>query len=347
MSIFELGVTLFTGFMLVGIGFFVLKRGFTFFSSSDQLWKNITRWRVFSDTSPSPQMLEDIKQSWCYLRAMMLIGGGIGILLLGICIAALSLVTTGTLDGNGSGNAMFFLAIAYIYLFVGLGLGGIFAVWHLRRVAKRKVTYADLRRRRLSDYRGKILPWIPLVAMVETVAFSWFFAPHLGATLRFIQLDGTTVNVPNNLWMLSIVPAVIIVLSVLAEFLMRRLTRLSRLVITSDTTVSQRADDMLRASVISMVQVYELTAVFYLGILQSSIVMNSLWASGYWQMGNRPYNLLANAFFGLLFLTLVIGGGLAALRSPLGGNLSRWPWQTKQDAAIGDPALMEEKARMS
>jgi hypothetical protein len=63
--------------------------------------------------------------------------------------------------------------------------------------------------------------------------------------------------------------------------------------------------------------------------LQGSLVVRSLWASGYWQLGNRPYHEISDMFFLVLLLTLVLGGCLALAHGRLGGTVSGWPWQIK------------------
>ena len=201
-------------------------------------------------------------------------------------------------------------------------------MWHLRKAAKRGVTYADLRQRHLSDYRSNHLRWIPLVVLVATVAFTLFFAPHLGATLELMQ-SHSMVDMLYRLWMLSAVPCAIVVVSLVAEFLMSRLARLSRLLITSDPTISQRADNMLRATAIAIIQAYVLASIIYLGMLQDGIIVRSLFASRYWQLGNRPYNEISGVFVFTLLLTLIFGGYLTIACSRPGGKLSLWPWQTK------------------
>lgn len=330
MSIDEIGVTLLVGFIFIGVGLYGLKRGFSLWATKEQLWKSIQKWRVFSTPYPSPQMLEDIKRSWCYLRSMLVIGAGVGLLAMVVGMVAISLATTGTVDGGDSGDGIFFVPIFYFCFSVGCGLSGMFAVWRLRKTTKRQITYADLRRRRLSDYRSGFLRWLPLAILAETIAFSWFFTPHLGSMLRLLQSGSVPLDVPNSLWLISIIPCAIVVVSVLAELLMARIARLSRLLVTSDPEVSQRADDMLRAMVIGTVQAYVLLTVTLLGILQGNLIMRSLWASGYWQMGNRPYSIIADIFFLLLILTLGIGSVWIVTYDPFGGKVAGWPWQTKK-----------------
>ncbi|GCE28419.1 hypothetical protein KDA_39030 [Dictyobacter alpinus] len=330
MSILEICVILCLSLAFLYMGSRGLKRDFSTVASSDQLWKSMLRWHVLSDvTSPSPQMLEEIKQSWCYLRAMTVIGGGISLLLLLIVMVAFSLLTTGTIIGDYVNDGMFFTAITYSNVVVGFGLGGAFAVWHLRRVARRKVTYAELRQRQLSDYQGTLLPWIPLAAVVETLLLNWLFAPHIGKAVQ-VQWNDSIVTLPNNLWVINIVPAAMILVAIVAQCLMLIVTRMSRLLITADPKVSQHADDMLRANVISMVQIYALATVFSLGMIQINVIMRNLWASHYWTDGNMPFKTMPEIFMFVLVLTLVGGGGLAALYSPLGGNHTGWPWQPKR-----------------
>ncbi|GCE21205.1 hypothetical protein [Dictyobacter kobayashii] len=330
MIILEICLTIVTSIALLGLGFYGLKHNFPLIATEEQLQKSLNRWQVFAEVQPSPKMLADIKQSWRYLRAITLIGGGLGLILMLIGVVIISLLTTGTVDGSDAGDSAFFTAITYASLFVGFGIGGIFAVWRLRKAAQSHITYADLHQRRLSDYRNGLIHWLLALGLVETIAFSCFFAPHLGSTLRLLQSNGAPLDIPNNLWILSIVPGAIVVISIVAELLMLRIAHLSRLLVTSDPTVSQRADDMLRANVIGMVQIYALITIFYLGLLQNTLIIRSLWAAGYWKMSDRPYSAISSLFYFLFFLTLGLGGVLVATYGPPRGKNSGRPWQTKR-----------------
>jgi hypothetical protein len=325
MSLLNICVVSLASFLLIGAGLYGLKRGFSLFATKHQFWKDFVAWRVFGDAYPFPQTITDVERSWCYLYAMVALGGGVGLILMEISIVVISLLTTGTVGGVDLGDGFFFTATSYSSLFVGVGAGGIFAVWRMRTVAKRSITYADLRQRRLSDYRSDLLRWLPLVVIAQTVALSWFFAPHLGATLRLLPSAGA-VALPKSLWMLSVVPGAMLVVFLVAEVIMSRLARLSRLLITSDPTVSRQADDMLRAIVIGIVQGYELAAVAYLGLSQNGLLVQSLWASGYWRMGNLPYHEITDVSFLLLKFIQVFGLCLWVARGHLGGRLSGWPF---------------------
>lgn len=335
MSMLEICLVL-TSLLAIGLGFYGLKHDFSLIASKEMLRKDLVRWQVFGDNYPSPDVLVDVRKSWRYLRVMIAIGGGVVGMLVAICIVVISLRTTGTVAGLDLGDATFFTVIFYGSFFVGFGMGGIFAVWRLRQSAKRQITYADLRQRRLSDYRSVLFRWLALVALVETIAFSWFFAPHLGSTLRLLQSDGSPVDIPNRLWVICIAPGAIVVIATVAEFLMSRIARLSRLLITSDPTISQRADDMLRETAIGMIQAYVLASVFGLALLQNGLIVRSLYASGYWNLGNRPYNELSSLFFLLLILTLGLGGALAAMHGGLRGKVVAWPRLAKQSKKLGD-----------
>jgi hypothetical protein len=336
MSIAGICLVILTSSLLIGLGFCGLKRDYSFISTEEQLQKDLVRWQVFGGIHPSATMLVDIKQSWCYLRAITAIGGGVGVLLMAFSITVISLATTGTVDGIDSGDSMFFMVTFYSSLFLGFGVGETFAIWRLRKATKRHVTYADLQQRRLSDYRSGLFRWLSLAILVETIAFSWFFAPHLGSTLRLLQSNGSPIDVPNSLWLLSIVPITIAVVSIMAEFLMSHIARLSRLLITTDPMISRRADDMLRATAIGTIQTSALVALASLGLLQNGLIVRSLWTSGYWQLGNRPYSEISSLFFFLLLLTLGLSIGLIVAHGRLGGRLSGWPCQAKPVEKLRD-----------
>jgi hypothetical protein len=327
MSILVLCVCAITSFFLIGTGLYGLKRGFSVFATKGNLWRHIVRWRVFDDAPPSAQIVAEIERSWCYLHAIAALGGGIGGILLVLGLLGGSLATTGVVDENILvTNTLFLGGSFYCSVFIGMSLGGMFAIWRMRARAKRSVSYGDLRQRRLSDYRSNFFPWMPIMMIVGTVALSWFFFPHLGTVLR-MPASISVRDVPKSLWLLGIVPAMMVVTMLIAEFFMSRLARLSRLLITAEPKISQRADDMLRATAIGMMQTLELFTMWSFAQFQITLVIGSLWASGYWQLGNRPYEAVYVLFLFLLLLALVIGSVLSATYGGLGGKISGWPWQ--------------------
>src|SRR5260221_14474828 len=108
---------------------------------------------------------------------MGILASGIG-LVLAMIGWAMALLATGksAADSPNQNNGAFFLASALLSVGIGLGSGAVFAAWRLRNAAKRGVTYADLRQRRLSDYRGKAFRWLVVALVSWTFGVLWVFA---------------------------------------------------------------------------------------------------------------------------------------------------------------------------
>lgn len=113
----------------------------------------------------------------------------------------------------------------------------------------------------------------------------------------------------------------------LGEWVLARIARVPRLLLTSQPHTAQRADDLLRALTIGALQGMELVVIGSLGAAQNSLVMANLWQSGFWQLGSRPYSSLLDLEF--LFSMVVMGSGflLSACVGRIGGRISGWPWR--------------------
>jgi hypothetical protein len=276
-----------------------------------------------------PQTLADVKRCRDYLVSMSVLAGGIGIVLAMIGWTIIALVATDTSAAANTNNGAFFLASVLLSVGIGFGIGAVFAARRLRNAAKQRVTYADLRQRRLSDYRSNAFRWLAVAMIVWTFGVFAFFAPHVGPTLQ-VDLLSKVVSVPNTVWAWCIVPGAMLLVFVLVEIVLFRIVGFSRLLVTSDATVSQHADDMLRATVIGSVLYCGLLALGHLAALPFYMFSQLLWASHYWQIGHLPYyNLLSISLFMPVVMQL-LGVGIILGRGRLGGKLSGWPWQVRQ-----------------
>ena len=325
--IVAIGLFLLLGLGIIGYSVYIRLRGLP--GSPEQWRKDLIRWRVLGPNT-LPQTLADVKRCRDYLMSMAILASGI-CLVLAMVGWAIALVATDTsaADSTNQNNGSFFLASVLLSFGIGLGIGAVFAAWRLRNATERGVTYADLRQRRLSDYRSNAFRWLSVALIAWTFGVLVFFAPHVGSTLQ-IDLIYTVVSVPNTVWGLSIVPGVMLAVFALIEMVLFRIVSFSRLLVTSDPTVSQHADDMLRATVIGSVQYCELVALGQLAALPFYMFSRLLWASHYYQISHLPYDgLLAVSLFMPVAMQL-LGLGIILGRGRLGGKLSGWPWQTKQ-----------------
>lgn len=326
MGMVTIGVFLLLGLGSIGFGVSIRLRGLPMLP--EQWQKDLITWRILGPNT-LPQTLTDVKRCRDYLMSMSILASGVCLVLAMVGWFIIALVTTGTPAASTNQiSGSVFLASALLSVGIGLGAGAVFAAWRLRSAAKRGVTYADLRQRRLSDYRSNAFIWLAVAMIAWTFGVLLFFAPHAGSTLQ-IDLLYIVVSVPNTVWGLSIVPAAMLLVFVAVEVVLFRIVGFSRLLVTLDTTVSQHADDMLRAIVIGSVQYCELLALGQLASLPFSMLSRRI------QIGQLPYTgLLAISLFmpaaiQLLGLVILLG------RGRLGGKLSGWPWQQQQVKQAG------------
>jgi hypothetical protein len=326
-AIFPIGSFLLLGLGMIGYSIYALLRGQLV--SQAQWKKDLITWQVLGPNT-LPQTLTDVKRSWDYLLSMAGLGGGIGIVLTMISWAITARVAVDTVEtaAMNYNSTSFLSASVFLSFGIGLGISAVFAAWRLRRAARRSITYADLRQRRLSDYRNNAFCWLAGAMIAWTFGVLLFFSPHIGSALQ-INLLYTVVSVPNTVLGLSIVPGTMLLVFVLAEVILFRIVHFSRLLITSDATVSQHADDMLRAIVIGTVQGCELLALAQLASLAFNSLSPHLWASHYWQIGHLLYLGLLTISWFMPVAIQFLGLGVFVMRGRLGGKLSGWPWQTK------------------
>jgi len=324
--IVPIGFFLLLGFGIIGWSIYILLRGLP--GSAEQWQKDLMSWSILGPNI-APQMLADVKRCRDYLISMSFLAGGIGIVLCMVGWSIIALIATDTSAATTQNNSSFFLASFFASFGIGLGAGAVFAAWHLRNAAKRRVTYADLRQRQLSDYRSSVFRWLAVAMIAWTFGVLMFFSSHVGSTLQ-IDLFYTVVSVPNTVWGWYIVPGVMFLVLVVIETVLLRIVGFSRLLVTSDATVSQHADDMLRAMVIGLVQYCELLALAQLAVLPFSMLSPRLWASHYWQIGHLPYFSLLSISVFMPGVMQLLGVGILLARGRLGGKFSGWPWQMRQ-----------------
>jgi len=110
---------------------------------------------------------------------------------------------------------------------------------------------------------------------------------------------------------------------VVGEVIMRRIATLSRLLVTSDPVAALRADEMLRAVTITIVQGWELMTIGNLGTAQWSLLSTNLFA-------HHSYGSAHGIIGFYVFLPSVVtmtGILLIICRGRIGGHLTGWPRQ--------------------
>jgi hypothetical protein len=256
------------------------------------------------------------------VQGATLIGSGLGLLLALASIMAVSLAATGSILATSALSGQVLLGAIVGGFLIGAAVGYWFGVQPFRRA--RSVVYADLRPRRLSDYRSGILRWLPAALIVYDAALTADLASQIGPTLR-VELNSGGILVLPAFPALVLLPLAMLVIWLSGEWLMRQAVELPRFPVTSDPAVSQRTDEMIRAQMIGILQSATLVALGYLGSAQ--------WALLTFQLA-RPHPVLSPLDLALLLAVAVLLPGflLPSTRGRLGGAVTGWPWRAKAAA---------------
>jgi hypothetical protein len=123
-----------------------------------RLWQQLVTWQIVPPSYTPPAELEEFARSRDFIQSAALIGSGGGMALTALGAAALSLAITGSLLILFAGNGYFFGALLLLIGLIGRSLGYAYGVWQLHRLTTTKIAYADLKPRRLADYRSALFP---------------------------------------------------------------------------------------------------------------------------------------------------------------------------------------------
>ena len=113
-----------------------------------------------------------------------------------------------------------------------------------------------------------------------------FLTPYLGPNMPFEVLRDTRIELP--IWVLGAIPAAMFLLLGIGEIVMGGIARLPRLSLTTNPYAAQRADNLLRALTIGMLQGFELVVISGLGNLQNLLLMANLEQVGFGTWGHGP-----------------------------------------------------------
>jgi hypothetical protein len=317
----------------IAVGLFRLTLRSTRPASSDrvarhalaEIRRQLVEWQVA--LSPDDALVRAVMAVQSRVGGATLIGSGIGLLLaLGSSIAV-SLAATGSILATSAlGGQVMVGALFCGGLLVGGSVGHWLGVQPYRRASSG--IYADLRPRRLSDYRASILRWFPATLAVYDAALTVNLASQIGPSLR-LELTGGSILVLPAFPTLFLLPAAMLLVWLSGEWLMRQAVALPRLVVTSDAAVSQRSDEMLRAEMIGVLQSATFLALGYFGEAQWALLTFQPSLRGPaligWGQATAPLDLA-------LLLAAVVGLPgflLPAMRGRLGGAVTGWPWRAR------------------
>ena len=314
--------------ILIVIGGFYMRKGngyLTYLLSSVNWRQQLEAWDVHLEKNSISTTLHEVELYWRMTRSYSLIGAGILTFLTIIGIISVSALTKAGLSTVPLLNGELLAVVLGFAMFVGYGVGYMCGVEQMKHSTSRHIIYADLRRRRASDYCSPLLQSIPIGVIIYNGINAFLIAPYLGPTLSIQLLGGGQFTLPNNPLLLSVVPCLIALAILLFALLLTRVASLPRIVAASDIAIAQRVDDMVRALSIGQLLSFEFCAVGLLTFAEFTLL--------------RPippvptYVSIIQLFGWLLYLGLILSGCmLGTCRGQLGGSISGWWWQSRDNA---------------
>ena len=231
---------------------------------------------------------------------VMLVLGALAYLVVGVVIGHL-VPPSALLGGSGGGQTVLF-----VLALVGFVGGRLVGLKRLRDRPGQALSYGDLWPRRLRDYRSPLFLALSCLVVALQIAVTLLGAPHRTGTPvldRGLPLD---------------LCAVAMILTVVAgEALLGHVVHEPRVLLVADPLTAQRADDLLRALTLTLIQGSVLTILGGVGQAQ-------------WALLNTPGSALPGALSATAFLTsyplLMLGPLTFALRGRLGGTVTGWAW---------------------
>lgn len=194
-----------------------------------------------------------------YVYSASFFGVGIGLIALTIGSALISLAIAGNLTGFDlmapQGNDAPIMSAPGVLFVTGAGGCAIMmAIWRAQREMASALNYADLHQRRLSDYRSPAFLLVIGLIFVFLCGVTALLFPYVGSFhwQQFENGRNLVITFPPALIFLA--PVLVLSSLVLLEWVMIRVVRAARLLILPNPVVSQRTDDLLRASLIGFLQ---------------------------------------------------------------------------------------------
>jgi hypothetical protein len=281
--------------------------------------KRLLTWGVITDENQAALVLPDIVEHDAKILSTATIGAGFGVII-GTLIYNLFIITIPQIALAEHTFSSFDLIPLTAFLALGYIAGYTIGIQQQRITVQRRSTYADLRQRKLVDYRYPLLPLLAIFLIASSISLTGIIATHSGSTFSVQDIFEGVTALPSFPWLLWTFPAGMITTLFICEGAMRQIVSLPRLLTIADPQISQRVDEVLRARTIGRLQSLEL---FYVGML----------SLGQWFFLRYEFWFLAPfETYAVLVLIIVIGiGGLFLddFAGRIGGKITGWPWRKK------------------
>jgi len=276
------------------------------FRKIESMWsKRLHSWQVVSQKEDAA-VLREVIITWDLLQSASKFMFGLVL----VVLAPIDLLALILSKGAIMGNLPVLLVAGSLFplgFLVGSCLAYSIGYRRVRRAMRSRVTYADLRERRLSDYRSALFLWLHGL-MVGTNCLLLLLLP---------SLPGLSLLAP-PIWIRLVICGALLLMFVVGEICLASVVRLPRLVVTSDPLVAQSADDLLRVLVIADLQHRELAAITNMIYLQWFFFLAWLLSS--------PFLVTTLMGVTLLWLLCRVLIGMGS-EGRLGGKRTGWRWQ--------------------
>lgn len=294
-------------------------------------WRQLLKWGVVTPDTAYPALLEEFSRSRDIILSSAMIGLGLAVVLFVCGSMALVWIASWTASGTFAMDMtrQFFVPALYLSFWAGYGLGYLYGVRRLRHLTAREATYGDLQPRRLSDYRSVVFPLGAAILIVGVALTTLIMWPHLVAGVPLDLGDGITRSVVPA-WLLWTLPAAMLLSLIVGELLLGKFARFPRLLLTRYPSTAQRADNLLRAQTIGVVQGLELNVIGSLGVVHGSLIGMGLWHSGFWRLGAQPLSPVLDTWYGFAAVVVLAGFLLPTCAGRIGGRIGGWPWRPAQ-----------------
>lgn len=305
--------------IFVGAGIWSILRGTRNRTNLAYIRRQLVAWQIIvPEAINASPVLVQTTSTIARLRGWGLIGAGISMSLNMLFWMGFAYITNINPTHDQPLLGATFDTAWLISLLIGYGVGHAAGVWRLRQLAKRQPAYGDIRRRSLNDYRAPIIGWFCPALTLPLVIVTALWLPHVHAT----NTIPAALNPQSSSFLLDgfLLPAQMLVFTIITEGVLRWVAQLPRLLIVADPAQAQRADDIIRATTIGALQGWQFILVGLLGVSQVSLLQ--------WHLPVTPFNL---SFFLLSCgnLSLILSGLIISLfaHGRLGGTLTGWGWQ--------------------
>ncbi len=190
-----------------------------------------------------------------YVYSACFFGVGLGQIALTIGSTLISLAIAGNLIGFDlmvpQGNdAPIMSALGVLFVTGAGGCAIMIGIWRAQREMASVLNYADLHQRRLSDYRPPAFLLVIGLLFVFLCGATALLFPYVGSFHWQLFENGRNLVITFSPALIFLAPVLVLSSLVLLEWVMIRVVRGARLLILPNPVVSQRTDDLLRASLI-------------------------------------------------------------------------------------------------